>query len=388
MRVLLVGNYVFDGSKSMQIWASVLLRELAKRGIAVQLIAPQPFLGRLKPSPNGLGKWLGYIDRFLLFPPRLRAAAAHADLIHICDHGSAMFAFKIKDKPVMVTCHDMLAVRGALGEIVEMRSSLMGRALQFWVRQGLRRATRVACVSQFTLDDATRILKNASLTKVLNGLNYPFQPLAAAEADRRLAGLPGIQGPFLLHVGSNHARKNRDGVIRIFCKAAQRTQLQLVFAGQPLSPELLRLAQNLKVNGRIVEVVNPKVEIVEALYNKAVALVFPSRYEGFGWPSIEAQACGCPVVASDIPPLAEILSQSAALFPVEDEEGMADIVVRLADDTDFRNQMRLCGLENVYSRFQTSRMMDDYLALYRELVGLGPAKKPEGLGAPHEAAIQ
>jgi glycosyltransferase involved in cell wall biosynthesis len=372
MRVLLVGNYAFDGSKSMQLWADAMLRELVKQGIAAELIAPKPVFGRLKPSPVGLGKWLGYIDRFVLFPPRLRAAAASADLVHISDHGSAMFACLVRDKPVVVTCHDMLAVRGALGEIAEMRSSLFGRLLQLWVRRGLRRATRVACVSQFTVDDAKRILKSgANLCKVLNGLNYTFRPLDAGEVDKRLAGLPEIQHPFLVHVGTSHPRKNRDGVLRVFERAAQRTDLQLVFAGQALTQELIRLAEDLKVNDRIVQVVNPKVEIIEALYNRAVALLFLSRYEGFGWPAIEAQACGCPVVASDIPPLTEILAQSAALFPLQDEAGMADAVVRLAGDHDFRKQMRSRGLDNVRSRFQTARMIEDYLRLYGELTTAG-----------------
>jgi len=368
MRVLLVGNYEFDGSTSMQIWAGTLLRELLQRRVAAELVVPKPLFGRLKPSPVGVGKWLGYIDRFLLFPRRLRRAAARADLVHICDHGSAMFALKIKGKPVIVTCHDMLAVRGALGEIAEMRASLFGRLLQLWVRQGLRHATQVACVSEFTLHDAARILKSGrNLCKVLNGLNHPFRPLAEGEADRRLAALPEIRRPFLLHVGSSHARKNRGGVMRVFKTASQQADLQIVFAGQALNEDLMRQARELQIGHRIAQVVEPKVEVIEALYNTAVALLFPSRYEGFGWPAIEAQACGCPVVASDILPLQEILGESAALHPLEDEDGMADSVTRLANDSSLRNEMQRRGLENVRSRFQTARMMDDYLALYREL---------------------
>ena len=368
MKVLLLGNYKYDGSTSMQIWANALHRELVERGITTELISPKPIFGRIKPSPIGFGKWLGYIDRFLLFPRQLRAAAARADVVHICDHGSAMFASQLRDRPVVVTCHDMLAVRGALGEVSEMRSSLFGRLLQFWIRHGLQRATQVACVSQFTLDDVRRILNgNGNLCKVLNGLNYPFRPLDPDEAGKRLAGVPGIHRPFVLHIGSNHPRKNRDGVIRIFARAVKQVDLQLVIAGEPLSENLIKIARELQVESRIVQVVKPKVEILEALYNRATALLFPSRYEGFGWPPIEAQACGCAVVASDIPPLVETLGQSAELFSLEDEDGMSKAVVALATDNAFREAMRRRGLENVRSRFQTSRMMDDYLALYRQV---------------------
>lgn len=369
MKVLLVGNYVFDGSTSMQIWANALHRELLARGMDARLISPKPVFGRIAPSAVGFGKWLGYIDRFLLFPSRLRVAASSMDVVHLCDHGSAMFALKVKDKPVLVTCHDMLAVRGALGEIEEMQASAFGGSLQRWICKGLRHATRVACVSQFTLDDAARILgRSQNLCKVLNGLNYPFKQLESAETDRRLARIPAIRGPFVVHVGSNHARKNRDGVLRIFANAAGQTDLQLVFAGSPLTGQLRELSRHLHVDERVVEVANPEVETIEALYNQALALLFPSRSEGFGWPAIEAQACGCPVVASKIPPLVETIGGSGEIFPLEDEAGMANSIVRLAHDAVYSAEIRKRGLDNVHARFETSRMMDDYLALYRELV--------------------
>ena len=369
MKVLLVGNYAFDGSTSMQIWAEALHRELLARGIDAKLISPKPVFGRIIPSAIGFGKWLGYIDRFVLFPRHLRAQALRADVVHLCDHGSAMFVLQVKNRPVVVTCHDMLAVRGAMGEIEEMRSSILGRSLQNWICKGLRHATQVACVSQFTLDDAARILKNnKNLRKVLNGLNYPFRPLEAEEAGCRLAAIPQVRGPFILHVGSNHARKNRDGVLRVFAKAKVQRDLKLVFAGAALNRQLKELAHELGVNNDIVEVVNPKVAIVEALYNQAVALLFPSRFEGFGWPAIEAQACGCPVVASTIAPIAEIVGESGALSALEDEDEMAESIVRLMDDKEYAARIRKRGLENVHSRFRTSRMMDDYVTLYRKLL--------------------
>lgn len=368
MKVLLVGNYEFDGSTSMHIWANALLREIRQRGIDVTLISPRPVFGRLRQSADGLGKWLGYLDRFLIFPLALRAAAAKANVVHLCDHGSAVYALMVKNKPIVVTCNDMVAVRGALGEVPDCPASFFGRLLQNWICRGLKRATRVACISQATYDDARRILKSdQNLCVILDALNHPFEPLAADEVNRRLAGLPEIQGPFILHVGSSLRRKNREGVLRIFAKAAEGTDMQLVFAGEALNESLIRLAKDLQIFGRIVQVVKPDVKIIEALYNRAVALLFPSRYEGFGWPPIEAQACGCPVVGSDIPPLVEVLRQTAELRPVQDEAGMTEAIRRIAVDREFREQLRQRGFENIRSRFQASRMMDEYVSLYREL---------------------
>lgn len=368
MKVLLVGNYVFDGSTSMQIWANTLLRELHRMGIDVELISPRPVFGRIKPSAYGVGKWFGYIDRFVIFPRELRAAAARTDVVHLCDHGSAMYSSMVDGKPVVVTCNDMIGVRGALGELPQIRASIFGRFLQLWICRGLRHATRVACISRSTYNDARRILKeHQNLGVILDGLNYPFQLIAAGEVQRRLAALPEIQGPFILHVGSNAAYKNRQGVLRVFAKAAAGNNLRLVFAGAAMSRELVQLANELGIHDRVVQVVKPSVEIIEALYNRAVALLFPSLYEGFGWPPIEAQACGCPVVGSEIAPLVEVLDQSAMLLPVNDEGGMAEAVCRLAADPEFREGLRQRGLENVRSRFQTARMMQEYVSLYRDI---------------------
>ncbi len=368
MKVLLVGNYEFDGSTSMKIWADSLHRELLQRGVDVQLISPRPVFGRLRRSAGGLGKWLGYIDRFVIFPRNLRTAAAKANVVHLCDHGSAVYAPMVKNAPVVVTCNDMVAVRGAMGEVSDCPASFFGRLLQKWICRGLKRATRVACISQATYNDARRILKSdQNLCVILDALNHPFEPLSAVEVNRRLAGLPEIQAPFILHVGSSLTRKNREGVLRIFAKAAEGTELQLVFAGEALNEGQVGLAKDLDVYSRVVQVVKPDVKVIEALYNRAVALLFPSRYEGFGWPPIEAQACGCPVVGSDIPPLLEVLRQTAELRPVQDETGMAEAIRRLAVDRGFREQLQQRGFENIRSRFQASRMMDEYVSLYREL---------------------
>jgi len=374
MKVLLVGNYPFDGSTSMHIWSQALLRELGQLHVDVKVVSPRPRFGKIKPSVHGVGKWLGYIDRFVIFPRALRSAAAQADIVHLCDHGAAMYApmvqGKFRGKPVVVTCHDMIAVRSARGELPELRSSAFGQYLQRWICHGLKHATRVACVSRATFDDARRFLKaDENLCVILNGLNYPFQLLAPGEAERRLAGLAFIHAPFVLHLGSNAAYKNREGALRAFAKAAAETDLQLVIAGEALNQKLVRLARELQIEDRVVQVVKPDTVLIEALYNRAVCLLFPSRYEGFGWPPIEAQACGCPVIASDITPLAEVLGQSAILKPVDDEAGMADAIRRLAHDHEFREQLRQTGFVNVRTRFQTARMIGEYLSLYRELTG-------------------
>jgi glycosyltransferase involved in cell wall biosynthesis len=91
---------------------------------------------------------------------------------------------------------------------------------------------------------------------------------------------------------------------------------------------------------------NPPTEVIQALYSVAAALLFPSLYEGFGWPPVEAQACGCPVVASNAGSLAEVLGGSALTFAAEDEAGMAEALRRCCEDAQVREGLRRSGFAN------------------------------------------
>src|SRR2546425_4350875 len=126
--VLLIGNYPLDRQQSMQRFGTMMLRGLNASGIAAKLIAPQPFFGKFRAAGGFVAKWLGYIDKFVLFPRQLRAILAKEkpSIVHICDHSNAMYDAWIANTPVVVTCHDLLAVRGALGEETNCPASVAG----------------------------------------------------------------------------------------------------------------------------------------------------------------------------------------------------------------------------------------------------------------------
>jgi glycosyltransferase involved in cell wall biosynthesis len=116
---------------------------------------------------------------------------------------------------------------------------------------------------------------------------------------------------------------------------------------------------------RIVEVPNADDRILEALYNRATALLFPSTFEGFGWPIAEAHACGCPVLCADREPMKEVAGEAALVNSVEDEAGFAADLLRLTDP-ERRAPWSAKALGNA-QRFSTSRMISEYAELYRSL---------------------
>lgn len=383
MRVLLVANYPPDAQQSMLRFAALLARELPGRGITVETLAPPRVFGRKKAAYAGAGKWLAYLDKYLLFPWRLRwhvrGLGAEA-VVHICDHSNAMYAAAAGSggAPVVVTCHDLGAVRGALGEATDCPASWAGRLLQRWITRSLGRAHLVACVSSATRDDVLRLVRTPAgdppHTRVVPmGLNAPYRALPAAQAEERLRVFDALDlsAPFALHVGSSLRRKNREGVLRIFAAAQAGFSGQLIFAGEALPPQLVQLAGELGLAGRVLQILEPSNDLLEALYSRAFALLFPSRFEGFGWPVIEAQACGCPVLCSNAGSLAEVAGGGAFVAPADDEAAFAAELMRLAADPAARASWIEKGTANL-ARFRTETMIDRYRRIYEDLL-TGPA---------------
>jgi glycosyltransferase involved in cell wall biosynthesis len=108
-------------------------------------------------------------------------------------------------------------------------------------------------------------------------------------------------------------------------------------------------------------------ESLVALYSGALVFLFPSRFEGFGWPIIEAQSCGCPVICSNRGPLPEVAGGSAWLRDIEDEDGFAADIVRLYIDEKLRNELIERGFQNV-SRYNPETMIARYLSLYERVL--------------------
>ena len=377
VRILLLGNYEHDRQESMLRFGKMFGEKLPRQGVAVEFIRPEPWLGRLRPSPVGLGKWLGYFDKFVIFPwvlrrriAKLRKSSAGAPpVVHICDHSNAFYQSVI-NAPTLVTCHDLLAVRGALGEDTDCAASRFGKILQRMILRGLSRANFVICDSTATRNDLLELTGKSMAGKsavVLLAQNHAYSRLAQPEIERRLSEIPGFdfEIPFLLSVGLNLRRKNRRGILRVFSQIRDRWPGQVVFAGEPLDSETFALAQALGVEKNVVQIQKPSNAILEALYNQAFALFYPSKCEGFGWPIIEAQACGCPVVCSDRTSVPEVAGKGGIVCGLEDEAAFAQALLSLQNE-DLRRTLIANGYENL-ERFRVETMMDSYLKCYRHL---------------------
>lgn len=380
MRMILLGNYVPDGQESMQRFAQMLHTGFRNAGIATEIWRPVPVFGAfVKATRTGVGKWLGYLDKWVVFPLILRWRVRRKALkepgvhFHICDHSNAPYLGHLNHKQSGITCHDVLAIRGSLGHAdAHVSASLFGKVLQQWIYRHLTQAERLASVSQLTLKQLLELNKTVRFQRpvgwqvIHNAFNADFKPLPATErvATLQQAGLE-LPTSFLLHVGSDHPRKNRGLLLEMVHSLGSQWSGSICFAGEPLEEALVARAEKLGLRTRVISVVKPDHATLVALYGACEAFVFPSFSEGFGWPVIEAQACGAPVIASIIEPMPEVSGGAAIHADPTDPEAFAAAFLTLQQPS-ARARLVQRGFLNC-QRFKPAHMIQAYLNLY-ELV--------------------
>ncbi|MFD1467653.1 glycosyltransferase [Hymenobacter caeli] len=379
MRIILIGNYPPDGQESMERFAQMLDAGLRNAGAATEIWRPVPVFGaRVGATNAGYRKWLGYLDKWMIFPLVLRWRQRRPALqesnvrFHVCDHSNAPYLAHLDPQRASITCHDVLAIRGGLGYAdAHVVASRLGQTLQKWIFRHLSQARRLASVSQFTLRQLVELTGAGPLAGwrvIHNAFNADFEPLSpvAREAVLHRAGL-SFPAPFLLHVGSGLPRKNRSLLLDMVHALGNRWVGTICFAGEPLDEALLAHAGALGLRGRVASVVKPDHTTLVALYSACEAFVFPSLSEGFGWPIIEAQACGAPVIASNIEPMPEVSGGAALHADPTDASAFAAALLAL-QQPGARDALVQQGFANC-RRFETTYMVRAYLNLY----GLVPA---------------
>jgi glycosyltransferase involved in cell wall biosynthesis len=367
--IVLLGNYAPDREESMRRFRVLMQKQLKADGYTVELIEPEARFGALGWSGK-MGKLLGWIDKFIVFPAGLLGQSSHIRekylgrkiVVHICAQDNAMYGTLMRRWfPVVVTCHDMLAISGALGEDPDYHGSVLDTWVQKKALSGLRDAHFVVCDSQFSHKELLRIAGRqlAAHSEVIPlAPNYPHVPMPPAAIE----GLD-YRG-YILHVGSAQNRKNRSALLLAVAKIKDTWPGKIVFAGEPLTDTERAQAQSLGLTDRVKEI-QPEDATLNALYAAAHALVFVSRGEGFGWPIIEAQAADCPVICSDRTSVPEIAGEGALTHAPDAYDAIAADIQRLQDAT-FRERVITQGRENA-KKYTVERMMRGYEDVYRRV---------------------
>ncbi len=345
-------------------------------GHTVDVWLPTTLFGSMASNTlSGIGKWLAYIDKYLIFPLVLRIRCLlpknAKTLFHVCDHSNAVYVPHLPYNRTLVTCHDVLAIKGAFGDkSVFCDASRAGKVLQNWILKSLLKAGKIATVSQTTLNHLNELAQTNKNPKaqwqvVLNAFNEPFNelPLDTAKEILEKAGLD-LEVGFMLHVGSGLPRKNRKMLVKMLNLLKDEWYGLIVFAGQGIDPELQSLIRYHQLENRVISVVNPDFKLLQALYSTCDAFVFPSYSEGFGWPLIEAQACGACVLASDFPAIREVGGEASLYAQADDAQKFAENFQEVLKP-EVQQQLRSKAQQNIL-RFDKQNMIENYIKLIQE----------------------
>ncbi len=375
----------FMRSQSMPRFARMIGEAMQAKGHAVQYWAPESWVHGWFERTR-LAKWAGYVDQYLLFPLQVmwRMRQQSADTLYVfCDQALGPWVPLVKRRPHIVHAHDLLALRSALGLIPQNPTSRTGQLYQRYIRWGFQQASHFVCVSKRTQQDLVEHghVQPISSRVVYNGLNYPYKPVTAAQARVTLsrAGLPDSPNGMILHVGGGQWYKNTAGVIRLYAHYARQQAQPLplwMVSPPPSSPDVHEAMAQVPEQGRVHFFQGIDNAALQAAYSVAKAFVFPSLAEGFGWPIVEAQACGCPVLTTDDSPMNEIAGPHAHYLPVLQHgddidrwaHAGAQALTRITDTPELHEPAQRAQRTAWAGQFTTQRAIQGYLDAYQAVL--------------------
>ncbi|HLG99520.1 MAG TPA: glycosyltransferase family 1 protein [Bryobacteraceae bacterium] len=286
-------------------------------------------------------------------------------------------------KPYLVTTHDMSTL------LFLDQSGYRSNIRRFYLRQGLLRADRVMAVSGATRRDVETVLgiPSARIRVVYNAPDPAFCPpegwqlpgngehCAYTPAMQRVLHRYHIHYPFLLYVGRTNAQKNIPRLVEAFAvlrgelkDCPSYRDIRLIIIGDEISrqPALRQAVIQSRVEAAVRFLGFVPIETLRTFYQLAAAFVFPSLYEGFGLPPLEAMACGTPVVCSNVSSLPEVVGEAAIVVNPENvfdiARGMRDVLL----DTGLRRRLLAQGVEQV-KKFSWERTAREVHQTYIEI---------------------
>jgi len=296
---------------------------------------------------------------------------AKLDLMHFT-HFNAPIFYK---KPSIVTIHD-LTLSFYPGK--KMTSKIHRLAYHVVIKSAIKKAKKIIAVSQNTKQDLQNIFQTSDqkIAVIYEGVNENFHPITQTpEGAKKIQNIRQKfqlqQKPYLLYTGVWRSHKNLPNLIHAFhiLKNDYGFDGYLVITGRKdpvYAPELETKTLSLKLENDVIFTGLVEEEDLVTLYTGALAYVFPSFYEGFGLPPLEAMQCGVPVVASNTSSIPEICGKAnAVFFNPQDPQNMAEKIFEITSQKSLREKLIANGLQRV-KQFSWQKMTEETLKIYNE----------------------
>ena len=295
-------------------------------------------------------RWRGWLDKLDVY------------------HGTNFKVQTMGRSGAILTIHDLWLDRHP-----EYSRKVLGQQLSlFRTRRRAWQAARVITVSEYSAKDIQELygLPKERIVVIPNGVSSEFRPDRGESEFSEVRSRYGIgRGPYVLFVGGADPRKNHVTLFQAYAgKQALRRSHSLVIVGDPSHRlgSVRETARTLEISDRVVCTGAVPTDDLRLLYSHTDLFVFPSWYEGFGFPVLEAMACGAAVITSNSTALPEVAGDAAILVNPKDPEELAEAMVRVLEDASLRTSLKTRGIERA-RQFTWARSARQTLAVYREV---------------------
>lgn len=304
----------------------------------------------------------GFWEHFLL---PLEYTYKKIDLLHCLAH---TFPLVFKGRRVL-TIHDIAFL---------VHPRIIPKPLYFYyltfISSAVSSADKIIAISHHTKADLIKLLRvpSSKIKVIYQGVSSIFQPLKPKGNFQRVKTKYNIRGRFILYLGSLVKRKNLKRLIRAYyvLKKTKKIEQQLLIVGArgyPFSPDIFSLVKELGLGQEVIFTGYVPERDVSIFYNTADLLVYPSLYEGFGLPVLEAMACGCPVITSRNSSLLEIAGEAAILINPYNIDEIAYWMYQLLIDNRLGKDLIQKGFQRA-RQFRWENTAQDTLGVYEEVL--------------------
>jgi len=370
MKVLISGYLLAEGRFSMVRTGRTLYRYLRPMLDPNDTVALDEASNGNAPVPHYTRKLSVKLRKRLVFPLHLRMGTY--DVLHVVDSDYAAAIPPSKRRRTVVTCHDMIPFLTAN----RLEVVFPGRAGLYLYKKGLKvmaQCARISVPSKFTCESVLKYTecREEQVQVIYEAAEECFRPLGP-HAPQVTAFLErhNLEGKrVILHVGTADVYKNIETVLAVFKKLLDKgnSNLMLLKVGSPFSAGHESIISRLGLSTNVTYVSRVSEDELISAYNIARLLLYPSEYEGFGYPILEAMSCGTPVVCSNGGSLAEVAGGAAAVHSPEDVDGLVESCQRVFEDESYRERLRELGMMRA-AEFSWTRTAQKYYEIYKSVM--------------------
>lgn len=312
-------------------------------------------------------KIINYYTRFIDYPGKLKKH--NADIFHIIDHGYSNLAFNLHrdNKKIIITCHDLIPLKD---EKITSMSKIALASFKYSIK-GLKKVDKIIADSESTRKDIVNYLSigENKIKVIYLGVDEAFKEIDdkdILESFKNKYAIPDSKK--LLHVGVNYSYKNIEGILKSLdiLNNEMKMNISLLKVGTDFTELQKNIIKESGLSKKVLYLGILSEEEMPLVYNIADILVYPSFYEGFCFPVLEAFASSLPVITSCVGSIPEVTGDDAIFVNPYDEFELANTIKKVLDDETLRQSLKIKGL-NRSKLFTWQKTASETFKVYREV---------------------